>query len=60
MKKFGYSYKKTFTYMEAKPEIGEKYQQVISSIPKENLVYIDESGIKLYARIEGGAKKELM
>ncbi|WP_371223576.1 hypothetical protein ACA351_08055 [Orientia tsutsugamushi] len=31
--------------MEAKPEIREKYQQVISSILKENLVYIDESGI---------------
>ncbi|KJV70981.1 hypothetical protein OTSTA716_1489 [Orientia tsutsugamushi str. TA716] len=25
--------------MEAKPEIREKYQQVISAIPKENLVY---------------------
>ncbi|WP_269763923.1 transposase [Orientia tsutsugamushi] len=37
--------KKTLTYMEAKPEIREKYQQVISSILKENLVYIDESGI---------------
>ncbi|SPR08795.1 hypothetical protein [Orientia tsutsugamushi] len=35
MKKFGYSYKKTFTYMESKLEIREKYQQVISSIPKE-------------------------
>ncbi|WP_371219129.1 hypothetical protein ACA350_03425 [Orientia tsutsugamushi] len=31
--------------MEAKPEIREKYQQVISSILKENLIYIDESGI---------------
>ncbi|WP_445668265.1 hypothetical protein [Orientia tsutsugamushi] len=47
MKKFGYSYKKTFTYMETKPEIREKYQQVISSIPKGNLVYIDESGKEL-------------
>lgn len=33
--------------MEAKPEVREKYQQVISSIPKENLVYIDESGIEM-------------
>ncbi|WP_445668519.1 hypothetical protein [Orientia tsutsugamushi] len=32
MKKFGYSYKKTFTYMEAKPKIRGKYQQVISSV----------------------------
>ncbi|SPR05601.1 IS630 family transposase [Orientia tsutsugamushi] len=33
--------------METKPEIREKYQQVISSIPKGNLVYIDESGKEL-------------
>ncbi|WP_371222280.1 hypothetical protein ACA351_10175 [Orientia tsutsugamushi] len=33
--------------MEAKPEIREKYPQVISSIPKENSVYIDESGIEM-------------
>ncbi|SPR14190.1 IS630 family transposase [Orientia tsutsugamushi] len=33
--------------MEEKSEIREKYQQVISSIPKENLVYIDESGIEM-------------
>ncbi|SPR02510.1 hypothetical protein [Orientia tsutsugamushi] len=48
--------------MEEKPEIREKYQQVISSIPKETLVYIDESGIEMtiYARIDDRAKKELM
>ncbi|KJV76068.1 transposase [Orientia tsutsugamushi] len=34
--------------MEAKPEIREKYQQVINSILKKNLVYIDESGIGIH------------
>lgn len=33
--------------MEANPEIREQYQKIISSIPKENLVYIDESGIEM-------------
>ncbi|KJV50774.1 DDE superendonuclease family protein [Orientia tsutsugamushi str. Gilliam] len=44
--------------MEAKPEIREKYQQVISAIPKENLVYIDESGIEMsICKNRGWSKK---
>ncbi|SPR06441.1 hypothetical protein [Orientia tsutsugamushi] len=61
MKKFSYSYKKTFTYMEAKPEIREKYQQVISSVPKKNLVYIDESSIEMFiCKDRWWSKKGLM
>ncbi|WP_080943560.1 IS630 transposase-related protein [Orientia tsutsugamushi] len=35
MIKLSYSYKKTFTYMEVKLEVREKYQQVISRYSKK-------------------------
>ncbi|KJV97165.1 putative transposase [Orientia tsutsugamushi str. UT76] len=47
MKKFGYSYKKNVYLHGSKTRNKRKYQQVISSIPKENLAYIDESGIEM-------------
>ena len=45
LRKFGFSYKKTFSYVEANEEKRQKYQELIQDIPNTNLVYIDESGV---------------
>lgn len=41
LRKFGFSYKKTFSYVEANEEKRATYQEVIKDIAKENLVYDD-------------------
>ena len=61
MKKFGSSYKKTFTYVEADVEISQSYELTIKSIAKENLVYIDESGIETaICKDKDGAREVLL
>ena len=47
VKKFGYTYKKTLTYVEACPKKRETYLKEIQDTDKEELVYLDESGIDL-------------
>ena len=48
LKELGFSYKKTFTYLEAnKDRRGEYLEEAIKYIDYHNLVYIDESGIDM-------------
>ena len=43
----GFSYKKPSPYVEASEEKRDRYQEIIKEIPKESLVYIDESVIEM-------------
>lgn len=47
LKKLGYSYKKSFAYLEANKEKRERYLEQIKEIPQEKLVYFHESGIEM-------------
>ncbi len=47
LRKFGFSYKKSLTYLEVKQEQRDAYQEVIKDIPPHSLVYIDESGMEM-------------
>jgi len=48
LKKMGYKRKKkSFTYREADPVKRRAYLEILARIPKEKLVYIDESGISM-------------
>lgn len=47
LRKLNFSYKKTFSYVEASKEKRDKYREAIRDIQIEKLVYIDESGIDM-------------
>jgi len=47
LKKLRFSYKKTFTYVEASEEKRRIYEEAIKDISPGSLVYIDESGIDM-------------
>jgi hypothetical protein len=46
LKSFNYTYKKTFYHPKRDIIAREKFQEEITQIPQEKLVYLDESGIK--------------
>ena len=44
--------KKRFRYEERREDLREEYQKILNQIPKENLIYLDESGFDLNMKKE--------
>ena len=47
LKRLGFSYKKTFTYLDSTQEKRDVYQEAIKDTPPQRIVYIDESRIDM-------------
>jgi transposase len=48
--------KKRFLYEERREDLRQEYQETLKNIPKENLIYLDESGFDLTIKKEYGWK----